>query len=236
MIKYFIYKITNQINGKVYVGQHVTTNKEDLYFGSGFLLKIAIKKHGRENFSKTYLEECFSYEELNEKEIFWIKKLNTITPNGYNIRIGGNNAPMSDLSKQKLSLSQKERLKDKTKNPNLGGKITRKPEIRKKLSDATKARFVNDPNLKNKISRKGKHITPEQSRKQSERLKGKNNPRYIEINENIIEKIIYLYTIEKYGLVEIGNMFNLPYYKIRGILIENNIPIIKNQFKNRHYI
>jgi hypothetical protein len=52
MAKYFVYKITNHINGKMYVGQHVVVNENDLYFGSGFLLKVAIKKYGKENFSK----------------------------------------------------------------------------------------------------------------------------------------------------------------------------------------
>lgn len=235
MVKYFIYKIINQINGKEYVGQHVTINEEDLYFGSGFLLKAAIKKYGKENFLKKYLEECFSYEELNKQEIFWIKELNTLIPNGYNIRPGGNNAPMSDLSKQKLSLSQKERLKDKSKSINFGGKVTRRPEVRKKLSDKMKARYINDPKLKQKVSRKGKKQPYEFGILHSQKMMGKNNPRYINVNENIVKNIIYLYTIKKYGLVEIGNMFNLSYYKIKRILINNNIPIIKNQFKIRHY-
>ena len=72
MIKYFIYIITNQINGKQYVGQHVTENEDDLYFGSGLLIRAAIKKYSIENFSKSYIEECFSYEELNLRETFWI--------------------------------------------------------------------------------------------------------------------------------------------------------------------
>ena len=39
MTKFFIYKITNKINGKMYIGQHVSTKEKDLYFGSGFILK-----------------------------------------------------------------------------------------------------------------------------------------------------------------------------------------------------
>jgi hypothetical protein len=141
---------------------------------------------------------------------------------------------MAELSKNKLSLSQKERLKDKTKNPNFGGKITNDPKVKQKLSNTMKAKYVNNPELKQKVSRKGKHITPEQSIEQSKRLMGKNNPRYISVKEDIIKRIVYLYTVEKLGLIEIGNIFNLPYYKIRGILLENNIKLIKNQFKHRN--
>ena len=47
-----IYKITNLINGKIYIGQHSVSNIKYYYFGSGLILKQAIKKHGIENFEK----------------------------------------------------------------------------------------------------------------------------------------------------------------------------------------
>lgn len=55
MKKYhLIYKTTNLLNGKIYIGKHTTTNKEDNYLGSGIKLINAIKKYGRENFKKRY--------------------------------------------------------------------------------------------------------------------------------------------------------------------------------------
>jgi hypothetical protein len=63
-----IYKTTNLINGKIYIGKDSKNNSK--YLGSGLLLKRAILKYGKENFKKEILEECSSIEELNQREIF----------------------------------------------------------------------------------------------------------------------------------------------------------------------
>jgi len=84
-----IYKITNNINGKIYVGKNATNNP--LYFGSGIILRSAIKKYKKKNFKKEILEYCNSNNQLNEREIYWIKMLNSTDKNiGYNISAGGN--------------------------------------------------------------------------------------------------------------------------------------------------
>lgn len=68
-MKYFlIYKITNLTNNKVYIGKHETENKNDDYFGSGKLIRKAIKKYGMNNFKKEILFECHSKEEMDQKE------------------------------------------------------------------------------------------------------------------------------------------------------------------------
>lgn len=80
-----IYKITNNINGKYYIGKHQTKNIDDEYMGSGKLIQSAIKKYGIENFTKEILHICKTEEEMNLLE----KKLVVISENTYNLCEGG---------------------------------------------------------------------------------------------------------------------------------------------------
>jgi hypothetical protein len=90
MIKYYIiYKITNTVDGKFYIGAHITKNVEDSYMGSGKKIKYAIKKHGIENFKKEILYYLSNKEELYKKEYEEVKKY-LGNENCYNIISGGN--------------------------------------------------------------------------------------------------------------------------------------------------
>lgn len=81
-----VYKTTNLVNGKFYIGQD--SKNDSRYLGSGSLLKKAIKKYGRKNFIKEVIEVCSSLDQLNEREIYWIKELKA-QEIGYNISDGG---------------------------------------------------------------------------------------------------------------------------------------------------
>lgn len=86
-----IYKATNLINGKVYIGQ---TSRpihfriaEHLYKKN--LLGKALIKFGKINFKFETIDHAHSKKEANQKEIFWISFYNCRVPNGYNIAEGG---------------------------------------------------------------------------------------------------------------------------------------------------
>lgn len=87
-----IYKITNLINNKIYIGQstNIEYRWEDHKFysrNSHTALQAAFKKYGISNFSFEVIEEC-SKEYLDEREIYWIKFYDSYK-NGYNLTKGG---------------------------------------------------------------------------------------------------------------------------------------------------
>ena len=88
--KYYIYKTTNLINGKYYVGFHKTNNPNDNYFGSGKLLLEAIEKYGIQNFKKEILYEFDTREEAEAKEREIVNEEFVNNRNTYNVTLGGN--------------------------------------------------------------------------------------------------------------------------------------------------
>jgi len=73
-----IYKTTNKLNGKWYIGKDA--NNRTHYLGSGKAITAAIKKYGPSNFEKTILEECNSLVSLSLQEKYWIAVTNAVAP------------------------------------------------------------------------------------------------------------------------------------------------------------
>ena len=92
----YIYQIVNKCNGKAYVGQTIDLERRkmnhfsDLKKGKHFnpYLQKAYNKYGVDNFDFIVIEEC-NETLLDEREEYWIQKLCTRKPNGYNILPGG---------------------------------------------------------------------------------------------------------------------------------------------------
>ena len=116
---YTIYKTTNTVNGKFYIGKHQTHNPIDSYYGSGKKLILAIKKYGKENFIKEILFIFDNETEMNlkEKELItedFVKRKDT-----YNIGVGGEGGPHfkgkkhSDETRRKIAEKEKLSRKDK---------------------------------------------------------------------------------------------------------------------------
>lgn len=125
-----IYKVTNILNGKVYIGQttylldtriayhifHALNNQDNMYFHK------AIRKYGKKNFKWEILAQCHSLKELNEKEKLLIEKYNTFR-NGYNLNLGGSGnagCKHTEESRKRRSESMKGE-----KNPMYGKPLTK---------------------------------------------------------------------------------------------------------------
>lgn len=111
-----IYRTINLINNKFYIGQDSNNNPD--YFGSGLLLKRAIAKYGKESFKKEIICQCSNKEELNQKEIYWIQKLQP----SYNITIGGIGGDTYTNHPNKKRISKKHSLKSVGINNPMYGK------------------------------------------------------------------------------------------------------------------
>lgn len=87
----YVYLTICLLNGMKYIGQHrISGNKDDEYFGSGIFISSLIKKYGKSYFQKQILQECYSADELDNMERYWIKKYNAVkSPMFYNIAEGG---------------------------------------------------------------------------------------------------------------------------------------------------
>jgi group I intron endonuclease len=133
-----VYKITNILNGKSYIGQTVqkldrrlNQHKCKKYADSGkSLISQAIQKYGFNNFTVETLSYCSSYEMMDKHEIKAIQYFNTVSPNGYNLTHGG-----QSQGKKCEEIVQRIASKNRGK--------TRSLEVRKNVSEAHKGLVYN---------------------------------------------------------------------------------------------
>lgn len=162
---YYIYKHTSP-SGKSYIGQtfrlverereHQNTNHCPSFRG-------AIDKYGWDNFTHEILEDGLTLEEANEREEYYISFYNSLLPNGYNLRSGGNNSKMSEETCKKMAISH-------TGKPSPMLNKTHKEETKQHLSEVLSGE--NSPWF-------GREHTEETKEKMSENhadVSGENNP------------------------------------------------------------
>ena len=168
-----IYKITNTLNGKFYVGKtkqklsrRITQHKYDSKKGS-LGLGAAIRKYGWENFTVEVIETC-PIDKLNEREIFFIAELDCKSPNGYNLTDGGDGG---------RGLSPNKETRDK-----ISAKLKGRPAHNKgqKMSAETCARMSATKKAMGFMppSTKGRHHSEESKAKMSKAQSGQNNPQF----------------------------------------------------------
>lgn len=198
----YIYLTTNLINNKKYIGLHTVTKKsKKKYLGSGKLLKKAIKKYGKENFKKEILEYCYNLKDLQNKEIYYIKKydatknknfynlLDTKQPILFNTKNGFYGKKHSLESKQKMSKSRTNKKQSKSSKKKIGIKSKKWwDNSSNKKSMANKRRgYKHSENTKKQIgeSNKGKTLSNETKKKISLAKTGKKHPMTKETKLNI---------------------------------------------------
>lgn len=171
-----IYKTTNTINGKIYVGQTSKDLTVSSYLGSGVLLVKAIRKYGKKNFIQEILCECSTQSELDQMEDYWIKELDSRSRDiGYNLSeggLGGSHGPLTECQKQKMRQTMKERGSiNGEKNPFYGKRHTN--ETKEKIRIAkTGVKHSEEHNAKisqsqigQKRSHKGRPASEDQKQK-----------------------------------------------------------------------
>lgn len=91
-----IYKSTNKITGKIYVGQtthtldkRIKSHLKESKIESNRPFMLSINKYGEDNFTFETIDSANNLDELNDKEIYWIDFYNSVSPNGYNVTGGG---------------------------------------------------------------------------------------------------------------------------------------------------
>lgn len=175
-MRYTIYRVTNQLNGKFYIGKHQTLNPNDRYFGSGKALRDAIKLHGKENFTKEVLFDFDTEAEMNVKERELVTEDLVADPKSYNMAVGGEGGPHfkgrphSEETKAKISSSNTGRKQEyspsfyENKNKFPKGNEYWKKRERKPVSEETKQK-IRDARAKQAPPRKGQQQTEETKNK-----------------------------------------------------------------------
>lgn len=101
---FYVYKVTNLLNGKFYIGVHGTDHLHDGYMGSGRAVQAAIKKHGKENFDKEFLAGFEIEQHAYDLERLLTKDYNLNS--NYNMRPGGHGG-WSDEDREKAKRNKK---------------------------------------------------------------------------------------------------------------------------------
>jgi len=168
---HYLYRITNKINGKIYIGQTIDyirrwyEHKRAARSGkSGQIISYAIAKHGEDNFKFEIIATCRGYDDVNFIEEELIKQYDCLVSGGkgYNISLGGETAPKTEEWKKKVSQSL------------MGHSVS--DETKEKLSKANIGKIISDE-TREKISLAmiGRDVSKDTRKKLSEINKGNTN-------------------------------------------------------------
>lgn len=179
-MKYFgLYKITNLVNGKMYIGKHVTSDLEDGYMGSGKVMKRALAKYGEENFRKEWIMFCEDQDELDYMERVFVDETWISRSDTYNLKIGGeggwdyinkhNLVNRSGMKGKHLAKETKQKISEAIKGKNMGKSPWNKGKTNVYSQETLQKWSTSHGNRKHTVETKAKI---------SAKVSGKNNPMY----------------------------------------------------------
>lgn len=212
-----IYKITNLVNKKIYIGQTSKDNED--YLGSGKLIKLAVKKYGKDNFRYEEIENCTSKKQLNEREIFWISHFRNKGEILYNISDGGTGGNLGEQVNKLISLNRKgKRLGIPS---GMKGKVARNKGIpmseeQKQLLRKSKTE-VHRRNLS--VSHTGKILSDEHKESLSLAFLGNKNPRATPIKVYLTDGSIIEYELISQFLKE----KKISWYNFRKLQVNKQV-------------
>jgi group I intron endonuclease len=213
-----VYCTTNIVNGKFYIGKHSSSNANDGYLGSGEILKRAIKKYGRENFTKDIIgtfqdeEQAYRYERLIVGHYIKDRLCYNIAEGGRGIT---SEARKKNWEKEEYRQKMSEAARKRMEDPKFKQKMIeamRKPERRQKISEEIKKKWK-DPKFKQKHNEAMRK--PECRQKMSEATRGENNPN-AKLKENDV-KDIKRRLMNGESVTNIAKAYNVSYNIIRKI-------------------
>lgn len=197
-----IYKITNKINNKVYIGQTVKTRPSDRFSQHRYIarhleqeksnsyLHQAMAKYGVDNFAFEVVE-IVENDKLNEREQYWINFYDSLVPHGYNLTIGGEGT--SGFSRPQ-TLEEKEKRKQSNKQFYIDH-----PDALQKLSQRTK-QLWEDEGYRKRVTEGNKQFAQEHP----DLNKGQNNPMYGKRHtEEALSKIQSYATTRKVKIIQL---------------------------------
>lgn len=193
---YTVYRVSNLINDKIYIGVHLVADlvRGDSYMGSGLGIKRALKKYGSENFKKEILAVFTDLESAYLMEAALVNEVFVLREDTYNMGLGGYGCgghteetkqkisearmgvPLSEEHKQKLSTAKKGE-----KHFNYGKNLSE--ETRQKMSEARMGiEYTKETKKKMSDAHMGRVFSEEHKSRISKTLRGKlrgeNHPRY----------------------------------------------------------
>lgn len=233
---YYLYKTTNCINGKFYVGVHKTEEEfDENYYGSGLYIQRAIKKFGKENFRIEVIQYCNSEEEAYslEKEIVneeFIKREDT-----YNMKIGGKGGWPTAGSDEALRIGNiiKELWKTEEYRKNTSKKISEglklamsNPELRQRIRDSKLNRTEEEKEqTRKKLSKSIKkyYACRTEEEKQEYREKKKREMSRHEVRKNISDGMKNSDKLKGYNNSDFRARWKPKYDEIKDFVVDKVI-------------